>query len=75
MYFIYMGLCLISVVIVYLYVPETKQIPVEEIGALFGDEVVVHLTATGHGIVEEDKLAQAEDNDVQKTNVVHREKA
>jgi hypothetical protein len=27
----------------------------EEIGALFGDEVIVHLTADGHGIVE-DKL-------------------
>ena len=30
----------------------------EEIGALFGDEVVVHLTADGHGIVE-DKLEYA----------------
>lgn len=33
-------------------VPETKQIPLEETGALFGDEVVVHLTANGHNIIE-----------------------
>jgi len=25
----------------------------EEIGALFGDEVVVHLTSDGHGILED----------------------
>lgn len=55
MYFIYAGLCIISTIIVYIYIPETKQIPVEEIGALFGDEIVVHLTANGHGIVEQDK--------------------
>lgn len=54
MYFIYAGLTVLSTIIVYFYVPETKQIPVEEIGALFGDEVVVHLTEGGHGIVEQD---------------------
>lgn len=48
-----MVLCIISAVIVYLYLPETKGLPVEEIGALFGDEVIVHLTADGHGIVED----------------------
>lgn len=53
MYYIWMGLCLISTVIVYFYVPETRQIPIEEIGALFGDEVVVHLTANGTQIVED----------------------
>ena len=70
-----MGLCLISTVIVYLYVPETKQIPVEEIGALFGDEVVVHLTANGHGIVEEDKVLPLEHKNVQEVDVVHNEKS
>jgi hypothetical protein len=53
MYILYFGLCLISWVIVYFFIPETKNLPVEEIGALFGDEVVVHLTADGHGIVED----------------------
>ncbi len=61
MYFLYMGLCIVSTVIVYLYCPETKQIPVEEIGALFGDEVVVHLTADGHGIVEQDELVKVQE--------------
>jgi hypothetical protein len=48
-----MGLCCISFIITYIYIPETKQLPVEELGALFGDEVVVHLTNDGHGIMEE----------------------
>jgi hypothetical protein len=53
MYIIYMVLCIICTIIVYLWIPETKGLPMEEIGALFGDEVVVHLTADGHGIVED----------------------
>ena len=52
MYLLYMALCICCTIIVYLLVPETKQIPLEEIGALFGDEIVVHLTADGHDIVE-----------------------
>ena len=48
-----MALCIIAWPIVYFYIPETKQVPVEEIGAMFGDEVVVHMTADGHGILEE----------------------
>lgn len=53
MYLLWMGLCLISAVIVYFFIPETARLPMEEIGALFGDEVVVHLTEDGHGIVED----------------------
>lgn len=52
MYLIYMALCLVITIIVYFFIPETKQLPMEELGALFGDEVVVHLTQDGHGIVE-----------------------
>ncbi|KAK5074469.1 hypothetical protein LTR70_005771 [Exophiala xenobiotica] len=71
MYFFYMALCLISVVIVYLHVPETKQIPVEEIGPFFGDEVVVHLTGDGHKIVEHDSTAQIDDKTPQQAHLVH----
>ncbi len=53
MFLIYAGLCVISFVITYFYIPETKGLPVEEIGALFGDRVAVHLTADGEGIVED----------------------
>ncbi|KAL6246482.1 hypothetical protein RBB50_006719 [Rhinocladiella similis] len=60
MYFLYMGLCIVATFIVYFYCPETKQIPVEEIGALFGDEVIVHLTADGHGIVEQEEMVKVE---------------
>lgn len=53
MFLIYAGLCVISFVITYFYIPETKGLPVEEIGALFGDVVAVHLTSNGEGIVED----------------------
>ncbi|KIV79067.1 hypothetical protein PV11_06654 [Exophiala sideris] len=52
MYLIFMGLSLTCEVIVYFYVPETRGKPVEEIGALFGDEVVLHMTSDGRGLVE-----------------------
>jgi len=70
MYFLYVGLCIISTVVVYYYVPETKQLPVEEIGALFGDAVIVHLTADGHGIVEEQEMIK-----IGQSAVVHTENA
>ncbi|KAJ9609817.1 hypothetical protein H2200_006146 [Cladophialophora chaetospira] len=75
MYFLYMGLCCISTIIVYFYIPETKRLPVEEIGALFGDEVVVHLTADGHGIVEEQMEIKIAGEDVNVAEVHHTEKA
>lgn len=40
----------------YFYLPETKGVPLEEMGDLFGDEVVVHLAQDGRGIVESDKM-------------------
>ena len=52
MYLIYMGLCLVCWLLVYLWLPETRGLPLEEIGGLFGDTVVLHLTADGHGVVE-----------------------
>lgn len=75
MYFLYMALCIISTVVVYFFIPETKQIPIEEIGALFGDEVVVHLTADGHGIVEEGKEIKTDETKIENSStVVHTEK-
>ncbi|KAF2665415.1 general substrate transporter [Microthyrium microscopicum] len=59
-YFVFIGCNLISIVIIYFYVPETANLSLEEVGELFGDEVVVHLTADGHGIVETEKVAEIE---------------
>ena len=56
MYLIYMSLSLLCWLLVYLWVPETRRLPLEEIGDLFGDTVVLHLTADGHHIVEKDYL-------------------
>jgi hypothetical protein len=52
MYLIFAGLCLIGGILTYFLIPETKGLPIEEIGALFGDIVVAHLTEDGYGIVE-----------------------
>ena len=52
MYLIFAALCVISAIVIYFFIPETKGLPVEEIGDLFGDKVVVHLTQDGQGIVE-----------------------
>lgn len=53
MYMLYFALCIVSFFFVYFFIPETKGIPIEEIGALFGDTVVAHLSADGHDIVED----------------------
>lgn len=53
MFLVYFALALVCAIISYFVIVETKGLPVEEIGALFGDEVVVHLTKDGHGILED----------------------
>jgi hypothetical protein len=37
-------------------VSETKGLPMEDIGALFGDEVIINLARDGYGIEEDAKL-------------------
>ena len=62
MFLIYFALAIICAILAYFLILETKGLPVEEIGALFGDEVVVHLTANGHGLVEDKgETVQVED--------------
>lgn len=48
MYFVWIACDVVSFLIVYFYVPETSGKTLEEMGDLFGDEVVVHITANGH---------------------------
>lgn len=44
LFMIYAGVYVISFIMVYLYIPETKG---PEIGALFGDKVAMHLMSDG----------------------------
>lgn len=60
MYLIYMGLSIACGIIAYFYVPETKGLPIEEMGALFGDKVALHMTPDGRGIVEKPEVEQVE---------------
>lgn len=55
-YLVFIGCNVVSVIIIYLYVPETGGLSLEEMGDLFGDEVIVHMTKDGHHIVEQEKL-------------------
>lgn len=52
MYFVWIACNIVPTVIVYFFVPETKHKTLEEMGELFGDEVVTHLTADGQDVVE-----------------------
>lgn len=55
MFLIYCVICIFSFFVVYFFIPETKGLPVEEIGAIFDDKVAVHLIADGEGGIIEEK--------------------
>lgn len=54
-YLVWVACDIVSYMIVYFWVPETAQKTLEEMGDLFGDEVVLHMAADGH--YEEDDLS------------------
>ncbi|KIW05621.1 uncharacterized protein PV09_03492 [Verruconis gallopava] len=56
MYLVFIGCNIVTTSLIYFFVPETSNLSLEEIGELFGDEVIVHLTEDGHGIVEDRKM-------------------
>lgn len=56
MYMVWFAVSIVSTVLIYFFVPETKGLALEEIGELFGDKVVVHRTLDGRGIVEENDV-------------------
>lgn len=62
MFLVYFGCAIIAAIIAWFFVVETKGVPMEELGALFGDEVVVHLTSDGHGIVEDKRAPEEIEN-------------
>ena len=53
MFLLCAGLSIPVAIIVYIYIPEAKGLPMKELGALFGDEVVVHMTTDGLEIMEQ----------------------
>jgi len=52
MYMVWLACDIVSTVVVYLYVPETANKTLEEMGDLFGDEVIVHITGDGEHFEE-----------------------
>lgn len=75
MYLLYMGLCLICFVIVYFFIQETKDLPMEELAALFGDEVVVHITKDGKAITEDKDLDKVKELHIEQVEQRDAEKA
>lgn len=73
MYLIYMGFCLVSELVVYFYVPETRSKPIEEMGMLFGEnsEIMLHMTSDGRDIVEKSgsvRVMEVEDTGTMERN-------
>ncbi|CAK7215417.1 hypothetical protein SCUCBS95973_002465 [Sporothrix curviconia] len=51
-YMVFFACNIVSTIVIYFFLPETKGKTLEEMGDLFGDEVVVHLANDGRGFVE-----------------------
>lgn len=69
-YLLFICLDVVCFILLYIYLPDTTGLSLEEMGALFGDEVVTHFAADGSGLVEVDALAEFEN----KGSVDHVEK-
>ncbi|EXJ84067.1 hypothetical protein A1O3_04734 [Capronia epimyces CBS 606.96] len=71
-YLVWVACDVVSVVLVYFFLPETAGLSLEEVGQLFGDTVVVHLTKDGHGLVEMDQLDKYDDKTPTETREIER---
>lgn len=58
-YFVWFACGFVSFVGAYFLIFETRGKTLEEMGDFFGDRVVVHLTADGRGVVEEEGNTEA----------------
>lgn len=52
-YMVWFSCNVVSTIIIYFFIKETSNLTLEDIGELFGDKVVVHLTNDGTDIVED----------------------
>lgn len=71
-YMLFFGLNIVSTVICYFYVPETKGKTLEEMGELFGDTVILHMTA--EGTIDEKEKGRLEETVVQPDAAEHLER-
>ncbi len=55
---VFIGCDIISLLLLWKYMTEATGLSLQEMGALFGDTVVTHMTADGPGLVEVDSMAE-----------------
>lgn len=62
-YLVWIACDVITFTLIYLYLPETTGLTLEEMGALFGDTVMTQFTANGSGLVELNNLDEYKANE------------
>ncbi|EXJ82873.1 hypothetical protein A1O3_06689 [Capronia epimyces CBS 606.96] len=60
-YLVFVACDVVSFITLYIWMPETTGLTLEEMGKLFGDEVVTHFSQDGRGLVEVDAMAAFEE--------------
>lgn len=68
----------VTFAMLYKWMPETGNLTLEEMGKLFGDDVVTHFAQDGNGLVEVDAMAEFEEKpagaEIEEATSVHNEK-
>lgn len=76
MFLVWLGCDIVSTVVVYFYLPETANKSMEEMGDLFGDEVVLHIAQDGahfeEGDVNAEELHKGNDEGIASKVVVEK---
>jgi hypothetical protein len=63
-YLVFISCDVVCFAMLYKWLPETANLTLEEIGKLFGDEVVTHFAQDGNGLVEVDAMADFDEKSI-----------
>ncbi|OAL22035.1 hypothetical protein AYO20_11271 [Fonsecaea nubica] len=63
-YLVFISCDVVCFAMLYKWLPETGNLTLEEIGKLFGDEVVTHFAQDGNGLVEVDAMADFDEKSI-----------